>query len=77
MPMRPESLCNCLALRQAARQITQLSDAELAETGPRTTRYSVLTWLSRHGPLTQQELAEALVMKRPVRQVPQELTGHP
>jgi DNA-binding MarR family transcriptional regulator len=64
MSMTPESLCNCLAIRQAARQITQLYDAEMAETGLRTTQYSVLARLARVGPMTQQELAEALVMDR-------------
>lgn len=64
MPMTPESLCNCLAIRQAARQITQLYDTEMAETGLRATQYSVLARLARGGPMTQQELAEALVMDR-------------
>ena len=62
--MNPEIVCNCLAIRQAARQITQLYDAELAETGLRSTQYSVLARLARTGPMTQQELAEALVMDR-------------
>lgn len=56
--------CNCLALRQAARQVTQLYDAELASCGLRTTQYSLLSVLDRTGGSTMKELAEALVMDR-------------
>ncbi|TKD00552.1 MarR family winged helix-turn-helix transcriptional regulator [Polyangium fumosum] len=59
-----ETLCNCLAVRQAARQITQLYDEELAGTGLRATQYAVLSRLSRIAPATVQDLAEALVMDR-------------
>ena len=59
-----ESLCNCLAIRQAARQITQLYDAELAGCGLRVTQYSVLSILDRVGPSSVQDLAAALVMDR-------------
>lgn len=57
-------VCNCLAIRQAARQITQIYDAELASTGLRATQYTVLARLSRLGPSTVQGLADALVMDR-------------
>ncbi len=57
-------LCNCLAVRQAARQITQFYDAELAETGLRVTQYTVLARLARLGPSTLQGLADVLVMDR-------------
>lgn len=57
-------LCNCLAMRQATRQITQLYDAELAAVGLRITQYSVLAFLGRLGPSTLQDLADALVMDR-------------
>lgn len=59
-----ESPCNCLAVRQAARQITQLYDTALAPTGLRVTQYSVLAVLARLGPSSQQSVAEALVMDR-------------
>lgn len=59
-----ESVCNCLAVRQAARQLTQLYDAELAPTGLRATQFSVLALLSQLQPATVQELADALVMDR-------------
>jgi DNA-binding MarR family transcriptional regulator len=56
--------CNCLAVRQAARQLTQLYDAELAPVGLRVTQYSVLASLARLRRATMQELADALVMDR-------------
>lgn len=56
--------CNCLAVRQAARQLTQLYDAALAGTGLRVTQYSILACLSRIEPATMQELADTLVMDR-------------
>lgn len=57
-------LCNCLALRQAARHVTQFYDQFLAEVGLRTTQYSILTKLRRLGPLSINALARELVMDR-------------
>lgn len=59
-----ELLCNCLALRQAARQVTQMYDLALADSGLRVTQYSVLAVLDRLGPSSVQDLAAALVMDR-------------
>ncbi len=56
--------CNCLAVRQAARQITQLYDRHLAAEGLRTTQYSILSKLGRLGPLSVNALAQAMVMDR-------------
>lgn len=56
--------CNCLALRQAARQATQLYDRHLAEAGLRTTQYSIMAKLARLGPQTINELAGHMVMDR-------------
>src|SRR5713226_6814377 len=56
--------CNCLALRQAARYVTQHYDQYLAQTGLRSTQYSILARLKRKGPLTINALAEAMVMDR-------------
>ncbi|MBF5044612.1 winged helix-turn-helix transcriptional regulator [Aggregicoccus sp. 17bor-14] len=58
------TVCNCLALRQAARRVTQHYDSVLAPTGLRTTQYSLLTRLVRRGPMTIQELSADLVMDR-------------
>jgi hypothetical protein len=41
--------CNCLALRQAARHVSQIYDAHLALVGLRTTQYSILAQPSSHG----------------------------
>jgi len=56
--------CNCLALRQAARQVTQLYDRYLAREGLTTNQYSILAKLARLGPLSINELAEMMVMDR-------------
>ena len=60
----PSPECNCLALRQAARHVTQFYDQCLASTGLRTTQFSILAKLKRLGPLTINALARELVMDR-------------
>jgi DNA-binding MarR family transcriptional regulator len=56
--------CNCAALREAARYITQLYDQHLAAAGLRNTQYSVLARLKRLGPTTIGALAEDMGMDR-------------
>ena len=56
--------CNCLALRQAARHVTQFYDQFLAASGLRTTQFSILAKLRWLGPLTINALATELVMDR-------------
>lgn len=56
--------CNCLALRQAARHVTQFYDEFLAPSGIRATQYSILARLQRNGPMTINALAAELVMDR-------------
>ena len=56
--------CNCLALRQAARHISQIYDNYLASEGLRTTQFSILAKLDRLGPLSINELAKSMVMDR-------------
>jgi DNA-binding MarR family transcriptional regulator len=56
--------CNCLALRQAARHVTQFYDQSLARSGLRATQYSILARLQRNGPMTINALAAELVMDR-------------
>src|SRR5216684_5637769 len=63
-PSPPLAECSCLALRQAARHVTQFYDQCLAPTGLRTTQYSILARLKRHGPMTINVLAAELVMDR-------------
>src|ERR1700681_1017998 len=60
----PSPDCNCLALRQAARHVTQFYDQRLAPSGLRTTQLSILAKLKRLGPLTINVLARELVMDR-------------
>jgi len=60
---KPE-VCNCLALRQAARHVTQFYDQFLAGAGLRTTQFSILAKLRRLGPLSINALARELVMDR-------------
>src|SRR6266508_1191857 len=56
--------CNCLALRQAARHVTQFYDHCLVPTGVRATQFSILATLERLGPMTINSLAENMVMDR-------------
>jgi DNA-binding MarR family transcriptional regulator len=63
LPANPAG-CNCLALRQAARHVTQFYDQFLASSGLRATQYSILARLDRKGPLTINALAAELVMDR-------------
>jgi DNA-binding MarR family transcriptional regulator len=63
-PAIPSQECNCLALRQATRHVTQFYDRCLAPSGLRTTQLSILARLKRLGPLTINTLAHELVMDR-------------
>lgn len=56
--------CNCLAVRQAARTITQFYDRHLAAAGLRTTQFGILAKLKRSGPISINALAAELVMDR-------------
>jgi DNA-binding MarR family transcriptional regulator len=56
--------CNCLAVRQAVRHITQFYDQFLAPSGLRTTQFSILAKLRRSGPMTINALAAEMVMDR-------------
>jgi len=56
--------CMCLAVRQAARHVTQAYDHFLAPAGLRTTQFSILAKLKRKGPMTINALAADMVMDR-------------
>src|ERR1700749_126128 len=66
MTLRPTNpaACNCLALRQAARHVTQFYDQFLTPIGLRATQYSILARLHRRGAMTINALATELVMDR-------------
>ena len=57
-------ICNCGALRQAARRVTRVYDEALAPVGLSVNQFSILARLNRVGPSTIQELAQLLVMDR-------------
>jgi len=63
-PLSSAADCNCLAVRQAARYITQFYDQYLAPAGLRTTQYGILVKLKRRGPLSINALAAQLVLDR-------------
>jgi DNA-binding MarR family transcriptional regulator len=56
--------CNCLALRQAARHVSQLYDEVLAPAGLRGTQFSILARLANLGPMSINALAAKMVMDR-------------
>jgi DNA-binding MarR family transcriptional regulator len=56
--------CNCMAVRQAARYMTQFYDRYLGPSGIRTTQYGILAKLKRGGPMSINALAAELVMDR-------------
>ncbi|HEY2138073.1 MAG TPA: MarR family transcriptional regulator [Xanthobacteraceae bacterium] len=58
------AICNCLALRQAARHATQFYDLHLAPEGLTTSQYSILAKLARLGPQSINALAATMVMDR-------------
>src|SRR6516225_10928719 len=64
VPTKRLASCNCLALRQAARHVSQFYDQILAPSGLRTTQYSILARLQRKGAMTINTLAADLVTDR-------------
>src|ERR1700682_2165826 len=56
--------CNCLAIRQAARHVTQFYDQLFAPVGLRATQFAILNRLRRDGPMTINALAGARVLAR-------------
>ena len=60
---QPE-ICNCLAVRQAARHMTQFYDRFMAPIGLRTSQFSILVRLRRSGPMTINALAADLLLDR-------------
>ena len=58
------AICNCLALRQAARHVSALYDRHMASEGITTAQYSMLAKLKRLGPQSIGALAAMMVMDR-------------
>lgn len=65
-PIAPadQAACNCLAIRQAARHVTQLYERHMAAAGLTASQYSILAKLSRLGPQSINALAAEMVMDR-------------
>jgi DNA-binding MarR family transcriptional regulator len=57
-------LCNCFAVRQAARRITRLYEKHLAEVDLTSAQFSILVTVQEVEGITMSELADALGMER-------------
>lgn len=60
----PLDLCNCRALRRAARRVTQFYDDKLAPTALRATQFTLLSAVRARGQVSVNELAEILDLDR-------------
>ena len=56
--------CSCMALRRAARRVSNYYDAVLSPSGVRATQYSILALLSDAGALSINDLASRLDLDR-------------
>jgi DNA-binding MarR family transcriptional regulator len=56
--------CNCFALRQAARYVTQIYERHLGQVGVTAAQFTILAKLARKPNLTMVELADTMVMER-------------
>ncbi|MGN6319686.1 MarR family winged helix-turn-helix transcriptional regulator [Trinickia sp.] len=56
--------CNCFALRQAARHVTQIYEHHLAQVGVTAAQFTILAKLARKPDLPMAELADSMVMDR-------------
>ncbi|QCP52206.1 winged helix-turn-helix transcriptional regulator [Trinickia violacea] len=56
--------CNCFALRQAARYVTQIYERHLAQVGMTAAQFTIMAKLARRPESTMLELSEQMVMDR-------------
>ena len=56
--------CNCFALRQAARYVTQIYERHLGEVGLTAAQFTIIAKLARKPGLTMLDLADSMVMER-------------
>jgi DNA-binding MarR family transcriptional regulator len=56
--------CHCMALRRAARRVSNFYDSVLAPAGLRATQYSILALLSENGAVSINDLAHHLELDR-------------
>ncbi|MFG2057636.1 MarR family winged helix-turn-helix transcriptional regulator [Micromonospora sp. NPDC048930] len=59
-----DEVCNCLALRRAARYLTATYDKALGPVGLRATQFTILRKLSAQGEMTISSLADLISMDR-------------
>lgn len=62
--LKTPSLCDCINMRRASRALTQFYDELLEPSGLKVTQYSLLSHLKRLGPLTMNELSQAIRLER-------------
>ncbi len=65
--MKPQSsitTCNCFAIRQAARFVSQLYERHYARAGITAAQFSLLVYIAEVGKAGMAEMAEAMVMDR-------------
>ncbi|MGH8780048.1 MarR family winged helix-turn-helix transcriptional regulator [Paraburkholderia sp.] len=56
--------CNCFALRQAARFVTQIYERHMGQVGVTAAQFTILAKLARKPHLTMMDLADSMVMDR-------------
>ena len=56
--------CNCFAIRQAARFVSQLYERHVGQAGVTAAQYTLLAAIHRRPGTTMAELADAMVMER-------------
>ncbi len=56
--------CNCFALRQAARYVTQIYERHLGQVGLTAAQFTIIAKLARKPDLTMMDLADLMVMER-------------
>ena len=62
-PAAAPSGCSSLKLRQLSRRVSQHFDRIVGEAGLKTTQYSLLSHITRLGPIRPSELADAMEME--------------
>ena len=56
--------CNCFAIRQAARFVSQLYERHVSQAGVTAAQFTLLVAISKNPGVTMAELADAMVMDR-------------
>src|SRR5471032_2058411 len=56
--------CNCFAIRQAARFVSQLYERHVSQAGVTAAQFTLLAAISKNPGVTMAELADAMVMDR-------------